>query len=179
MYWETILSMVREKHNFAGRLIVLIESHAEELTRGTVQKLQDSPHTPAYRNLSYNDLYAKVFEVYNNLGRWLLEKTDGAIQTEYNDLGQRRFKEGIPLNEVIWALVLTKRHLHSYISAWALADSAVELYRRQELDRMIGQFFDRAICYTVEGYEQVRGSEPPDGAGLAPTQGETHGGWVL
>ncbi len=178
--------MVRERHNFAGRLIVLIESHAEELTRGTVQKLQTSPHTPSYRNLSFNDLYAKVFEVYNNFGRWLLEKADSAIQSEYCDLGEQRLKEGIPLNEVIWALVLTKRHLHGYVSAWALADSAVELYRRQEFDRMIGQFFDRAICYTVEGYERLRqretppgGSEAAQGEGLQAAHGGSRGGWVL
>jgi hypothetical protein len=168
--------MVRETNSLAGRLIALIESHAEELTRGTVQKLQANPHTPSYRNLSYNDVYGKVFDVYNNIGRWLLEKTDRAIQTEYNELGERRLKEGIPLSEVVWALVLTKRHLHMYVSAWAFADSAVELYRRQEFDRMIGQFFDRAICYTVEGYEHMRESD------LAKDHVGAHehaGGWVL
>jgi len=171
--------MVRERHNLAGRLIALIENHAEELTRGTVQKLQTNPHTQSYRNLSFNDLYGKVFDVYQNFGRWLLEQTDTAIRTEYNDLGERRFKEGIALSEVIWALVLTKRHLHSYVSAWAFVDSAVELYRRQEFDRMIGQFFDRAICYTVEGYDRMRQSGSAEQDDLAPTHEETHGGWVL
>lgn len=169
--------MVRETHSLAGRLIALIESHAEELTRGTVQKLQTNPHTPSYRNLSYNDVYGKVFDVYNNLGRWLLEKTDRAIESEYNDLGERRSNEGIPLSQVVWALVLTKRQLHSYVSAWAFADSAVELYRRQEFDRIIGQFFDRAICYTVAGYERMHESDSAQDHVAAHE--ETRGGWVL
>jgi len=29
----------------------------------------------------------------------------------------------------------------------------LELYQQQEFDRLIGNFFDRAICHTAEGYE--------------------------
>ncbi|HTU35429.1 MAG TPA: hypothetical protein VMF66_16620, partial [Candidatus Acidoferrum sp.] len=39
---------------------------------------------------------------------------------------------------------------------WGLADSAVELYRQQELDKLVGHFFDRAMCYMAEGYERAR-----------------------
>jgi hypothetical protein len=145
-----------ETRHFAGRLIALIESDAADLTQRTVQAVQTSRHTPSYRHLSYHDLYGKAYDVYHQFGQWLLENTDAAIQTRYHDLGEQRFNEGIPIGEVLWALVLTKNHLRSHLAAWALADSAVELYRQQELDRMVGQFFDRAMCYTVEGYERAR-----------------------
>jgi hypothetical protein len=178
--------MVREKHNFAGRLIVLIESHADELTRGTVEKLRASPHTRSYRNLPLEELSAKVYDVYHDLGLWLLEKTDSAIQSRYNELGERRFREGVPLREVLWAMVLTKQHLRNYIAAWALADSAVELYRQQELERLIGLFFDRAMVYTTEGYERLReGGKSSTEAGSSAEvvsspvrHGGSHG-WVL
>jgi hypothetical protein len=145
-----------DTQHFAGRLIALIESDAADLTRRTVEVLQTSRHTPSYRHLAFRDLYAKAYDVYHQFGRWLLENTDGAIQTRYHDLGTQRFNENIPVSEVLWALVLTKNHLRSHLSSWGLADSAVELYRHQELDRLISQFFDRAMCYTVEGYEQAR-----------------------
>lgn len=147
---------MRETQHLADRLIVLIESEAAELTRRTVEVLQTSPHTSSYRNLSFRDLYAKAYDVYHQFGRWLLENTDAAIQNRYHDLGELRFHERIPLHELLWALVLTKNHLRNYLSAWALADSAVELYRQQELDRLVSQFFDRAMCYAVEGYERAR-----------------------
>lgn len=142
--------------HFSSRLISLIESDAVELTRRTIETLQTSTHTPAYRRLSFDDLYAKVFDVYHQFGRWILENTDSAIQTRYRNLGEQRYHERIPLHEFLWALVLTKNHLRRHLSAWALADSAVELYRQQELDRIIAQFFDRATCYAAEGYEQAR-----------------------
>ena len=142
--------------HFSSRLISLIESDAAELTKRTVETLQTSRHTPSYRHLAYRDLYAKAFDVYHQFGRWLLENTDAAIQTRYQDLGEQRFHEQIPLSQLLWALVLTKNHLRRHLSAWALADSAVELYRQQELDRLVSQFFDRALCYAAEGYERAR-----------------------
>jgi hypothetical protein len=140
---------------FASRLIALVESDAADLTQRTVEALQTNRHTPSYRKLAFQDLYAKAYDVYHQFGRWLLENADGVIQTRYQDLGHQRFHEGIPLSEVLWALILTKQHLRRHLSAWALADSAVELYRQQELDRLVAQFFDRAVCYTAEGYERA------------------------
>jgi hypothetical protein len=35
-----------------------------------------------------------------------------------------------------------------------LADSPLELHREQELYRLIGHFFDRAVCYAAEAYER-------------------------
>ena len=35
-----------------------------------------------------------------------------------------------------------------------MVDSAVELYQEQELHRLLGHFFDKAIYYTVRAYER-------------------------
>ena len=135
------------------RLIRMIETHAVELTRGAVEKLQSSPHTPSYNRLSPEELYHQLFEVYHDLGRWLLKNTDQAIRARYGRLGRQRFKEGIPLAEVLWALVLTKDYLRERIGMFMSADSALELHREQEMYRLIGSFFDRAVCYAAEAYE--------------------------
>jgi len=89
-----------------------------------------------------------------NLGRWLCDKTEPVIRSWYNELGEKRFKEGVPIQEILWALVLTKHRLTDYLDTCALADSAIELYRQQELDRLVCRFFDRAVCYAAEGYER-------------------------
>jgi hypothetical protein len=138
----------------SDRLIKTIEIHAEELTRGAVKKLQSSPHTRSYHGLSPDELNRWLFDVYHDLGRWLLKNTDHAIQVRYSELGKRRFEEGIPLAEVLWALVLTKDHLRECIGTSMSADSALELHREQEIYRLIGRFFDRAVCYAAEAYER-------------------------
>lgn len=134
--------------------IRIIESHAEEFTRGAVERLQNSSHTRCYHGLSPDKLYHWLFEVYHDLGRWLLRNTDREIQARYSELGKQRFKEGIPLAEVLWALVLTKEHLRERVGNTMSADSALELHREQEIYRLIGRFFDRASCYAAEAYER-------------------------
>ena len=136
------------------RLIRIIETHAEELTRGAVKKLQSSAHTRSYHSLSSDELHHRLFEVYHDLGRWLFKNTDHEIQVRYDELGKQRFKEGVPLAEFLWALVLTKDHLRECVAHTMTADSALELHREQEIYRLIGRFFDRAVCYAAEAYER-------------------------
>jgi len=145
---------VHENLMLSGRVIRIIESRAEELTRGVVKKLQSSPQTRSYHELSPEDLHHRVFEVYHDLGGWLLKNTDHAIRGRYNELGEQRFNEGIPIAEVLWALILTRDYLRDYVATSMLVDSTLELYREQELNRLIGRFFDRAVCYAAEGYER-------------------------
>jgi hypothetical protein len=138
----------------SDQLIRIIESHAEELTRGTLEVLQSSPHTRAYHGLSANELHDRLFEIYHDLGHWLLWNTDQSIQARYEELGKQRFKESVPLAQVLWSLVLIKEHLRDSIGSSMSADSALELHRERELFRLIGRFFDRALCYTAEAYER-------------------------
>lgn len=138
----------------SDRLIKIVENHAEELTRGAVKKLQVSPHTPSYHHLPADDLYQRAYEVYHDLERWLLKNTEQAIRGRYHELGVQRCREGIPLPEVLWALVLTKDHLREWIGASISVDSALDLFRQQEVYRLIGHFFDRAVCYAAEAYER-------------------------
>jgi hypothetical protein len=136
----------------SDRPIRTIENHAGELARGAVKRLQASPHTRSYHRLSADELHQRLYEVYHDLDRWLLKNADQAIQARYDELGMQRFKEGIPLPEVLWALVLTKDHLREWIGASISVDSALDLFRQQEIYRLIGHFFDRAACYAAEAY---------------------------
>lgn len=140
--------------NLSDRLIRIIERNAEELTQGTVKKLQTNRLTKSYHDLPYEDLHRRVYAVYHDLGRWLWEKSTDSVQAWYNGLGEERCREGVPLAEVLWALVLTKERLLEYLSAYGLADSAIELYQQQEFERLVGHFFDRAVCFAADGYER-------------------------
>lgn len=137
------------------RLVRLIEDHAEELTRGLLDDLMTNARTPAYHKISHAELHHRTYDVYRHLGQWLGHTTDESIEATYRDLGKRRFAEGIRLSEVVYALTLAKYHLREFIRTRGLVDSAMELYQEQELQRLVGRFFDRAIYYTIRGYESV------------------------
>lgn len=142
------------------RLVRMIEDHAEQLTRGVLDDLQTNSRTPAYHKLDREELHRRVYDVYRNLGRWLGEKAEEPIATFYSNLGRRRCAEGIPVSEVVYALILIKYHLRDYIRAAGLVDSAMELYQEQELHRLVGHFFDKATYHTVCGYEGAAAERP-------------------
>jgi hypothetical protein len=144
----------------SARLIQMIEEHAEQLTRGVLNDLVGNPHTPHFHALSSDELHRRVYDVYHNLGRWLGDKTEEQLEATYGGLGRTRCREGVPLSEVVYALVLIKDHLREYIRAVGLVDSAVELYLEEELHLSIGRFFDRALYHTVKGYEDEASSRP-------------------
>jgi hypothetical protein len=137
----------------AARLVRAIEDHAEDLTRGVLDDLGTNPHTPSYHVLSRTELHGRVYEVYRNLGRWLGEDAEAAVDVTYSAVGRERRAEGIPLSEVVYALILTRHHLRDYVLRSGLVASVVDLYQEEDLNLRLDLFFDRALYYTVKGYE--------------------------
>ena len=135
------------------RLVHMIEDHADELTRGVIRALQSDPRTPHYHHLTYEELHYRTYSVYHNLGHWLSRNNEEPVEGAYTDLAKRRFSEGVPLHEVILALQVLRHHLSDYVRAVGLMDSAMELHQELELQRLAGDFFDKAIYYTVRAYE--------------------------
>ena len=139
------------------RLVAMIEDHAEQLTSGLVNDLQRHPRVRGYHRLAPLELHNRAYDVYHNLSKWVGRGSESEIELSYTDLGRRRYREGIPLSEVIFALLLTKEHLLTYVRTSGLADTALDLYQELELVQMVSQFFDKAIYHAARGFELARG----------------------
>ena len=139
----------------SDRLVQIIQDHARELTQGVLNDLAKNPRTAAYHMLPRTELHNRVYDVYRNLGQWITEKAEGPVSSTYMALGRTRRAEGIPLQQVVQALIVTKRHIVSYVRSSLPVDTAVELHQEEELNLMLGRFFDNAIYFTVKGYEQA------------------------
>jgi len=144
----------------SARLVQIIEDHAEQLTRGLIEDLLNNKHTPHYHHLTHEEMHHRIYDVYRNLGRWLSDETESAIESSYTHLGKKRLAEGIPLNEVVYSLGLTKNHLLEYIHFSGMIDTAVDLHGDRELQRLVGRFFDKAVYYTVKGFEHEAAWQP-------------------
>lgn len=138
----------------SAKLVQLIEEHAEQLTQEFLKDVQTNPKTSSYHNVSTDELHSRTYEVYKNLSDWLIDKTEKDVEEKYLALGKRRRTEKIPLSQVIYALALTKSHLIDYVKRSGLADTALEFYQELELFHLVTQFYDRAIYYTICGYEE-------------------------
>lgn len=150
------------------RLIKLIETHAESLTREVVGDLLTNEHTRSHIRIPKEELGPRVFALYQNLGNWIGDPKDDAIRTEYEEWGRIRCGQGIPLSEIVYSLILTKKHLRQYIREHGFVEFSgdritsgelvpLELYSIQELNYVVGDFFDRALYYLTRGYEMAYG----------------------
>jgi hypothetical protein len=146
-----------------GRLIKMIEDHAEELTARLVRELKSNPRCSAYQKVEDEELKRRAYAVYKNLGAWLGEKTSEDIKDYFVKLGEQRYLEGIPLSHLISALTITRNELRRYIDSEGLLGTSLELYQELELIHSITIFFDRAIYYAILGYERCYEEGRPRG----------------
>jgi hypothetical protein len=139
----------------AYRLVRLIETHSDALAAGLLDKVEHSELARSYLNVPPADLKQRVYEIYRHLGEWLLGKSAFDIKQRYEEIGARRAHQGVPLSELIWAIVLTKENLWDFLKQESLLERPVEVFGELEVLQLLEQFFDRAIYYASVGHERA------------------------
>jgi len=149
----------------AAKLVELIEIHAPRLTSDVARDLMTNERTRGFRVVPLPDLEQRIFQILNHLGNWIGDPRSEKVQTEFTDWGRRRFDQGIPLNELIFAVIVIKQHLRRYINDNGLVDASfprvehdyvlpLHLHSLQELNSRVGRFFDEALYCLSLGYEE-------------------------
>ncbi|MFO7865467.1 MAG: hypothetical protein R6V02_01460 [Candidatus Aminicenantes bacterium] len=142
-------------YSVSHKLVNLIERSADEITLNWLRDIKQNSGMPTYHAYDENLLYDRAFRVYSQLGKWISrETTKQEIAEHYESLGAERRREGFALSEVVQALIRTRRHLWLKIMSEGLMDNVLELNQAMELSNRVILFFDRAIYYTVLGYEK-------------------------
>ncbi|HEX9111977.1 MAG TPA: hypothetical protein VF845_10900 [Terriglobales bacterium] len=151
----------------AYRLVRLIETHSDVLASGLLAKVQSSELTRSYRNVAPEELRQRVYEIYRNLGDWLLGKSAFDIEQRYEEIGTRRVHQGVPISELIWVIILTKENLWEFLKKESVMERPVEVFGELEMMQLLDQFFDRAIYYASVGYERALSAHEMPHAGVA------------
>jgi hypothetical protein len=149
-----------------ARLLQLIHSHAGTLSREVVDDLMTNERTAAFRRLNPAEVETRVAAVFYGLSKWLDDADHDAVRDEYEEMGRTRFRQGVPVSELLYALVITKSHLRGYIREHGLVDFAgdrvapqellpLELHSIQDFNYRVGEFFDRALYHLARGYEDA------------------------
>ena len=148
----------------SARLIELIQTNAEHLTRDVLKDYATNPRTRHWSVVPGPELEQRIISTYRNLGNWISDPREEAVQAEYEEWGRKRYRNGIPLSEVVFAVILLKNHLRKYIREHGLVEHSrdrhasgeilpVHLYGIQELNYLVGDFFDKALYHLARGYE--------------------------
>jgi hypothetical protein len=137
------------------KLVHLIEYHSGNLAASLQHRVEHSERAGSYRNVPPQELQKVVSEIYHHLGTWLLNKTESDIQQRYTAIGARRAEQRVPLSELVWVIVLTKRNLYEFINDMSFPGRSVDAAEKQEMLQRLDQFFEHAIHAAVSGYERA------------------------
>jgi hypothetical protein len=158
----------------SAKLIELIEIQAGRLTRDVTRDLMTNERTRGFRVVEERDLEQRMFQLYHHLGDWIGHPKSEKVEAEFTEWGRRRFSQGIPLSEIVYAIIVLKQHLRRYIRDHGLVDAAfprseadyvlpMHLHSLQDLNTRVGEFFDEALYFLACGYEAASweaGSKP-------------------
>ena len=152
------------------RLVQLIERHSDELATELVAKLEASSRTSDLHKVPGEELQRRIHEILQHLSEWLLTKTGHDIEQRYFEIGERRASQGVALSDFCWAIAMTKEHLWAFLQRQGFLRGPVEIYGEMELLHLLDQFFDRALCFAAEGYEQYIQQQVTRSVGSSPTE---------
>ena len=148
----------------AARLVELIEIHATGLASDVIQDLITNERTRGFRQVKRDDLETRIFDLLQHLGDWIGDPKAYRVEAEFADWGRRRFGQGIPLSEIVYAIITLKQHLHRYIRDNGLVDAVfprvdgdyvlpMHMQGLQDLNTTVSAFFDEALYHLARGYE--------------------------
>jgi len=143
----------------AYRLLRLVETHSDKLAIALLERTNHSPLLPNYNNVPSEELRERVHEIYQHLAEWLLGRGDMDVEKRYLEIGSKRAQQDVPLSQLIWAIILTKKNLWDFVKQEAVLDQPVEIAGELEVEELVDQFFDRAIYYAAVGYERYRSDQ--------------------
>lgn len=136
------------------RLVRLIENHSERLSETLLERLKSCDKCRAFQKVPAGEFRQRVYEIYQHLGEWLLGKKEEDIARRYQQIGARRAAQGVPLSQLVFAIVLVRDHLWDYLKREAVVEKPVEVFGELEMLQLLEQFFDKALYYAAIGYEQ-------------------------
>lgn len=140
----------------ALKLVQHLRADADSMSERLLEKIRSSRRcselllkVPADEHKRY------AVDIYRDLMDWLVAETDSLIEARYVELGKLRAQQGIPFGHLFWAVCITRDFLCDYIQQECLIDEPVEFWGGVMLIRSLNQFFDRALYFSLIGYQNA------------------------
>jgi hypothetical protein len=143
------------------RFVRMIETHSEELATALLEATRASNRTAQYvSKVDDDDLKAKVHDIYKHLGEWLTAKSEADVEKRYLEIGRLRAQQGVPLSQLLWAIMLVKDTLIEFLKKESVTDAPFEVFGELQMLQALEQFFDHALYFAALGHEHAPAKQP-------------------
>lgn len=130
-----------------------VDSYGEEIARLWLQDLRAGAQTASYKVVSDEELVNASGFTLDQVGHYFSgKKSDQNVGEFFHKIGRTRASQGLPLPELVCAILLMKREIWTTARTHGVWESAMDLQKAMDLNRELGRFFDRAVYYATAGY---------------------------
>ncbi|MFA5182365.1 MAG: hypothetical protein WC405_13675 [Syntrophales bacterium] len=138
------------------KLIDLVDKHAERIAEQWAKNVVKNPMTPYYQKLAADRLVPQAARLYHKFRDLFMEpKRAEASDGFFSKYAEERYREGVPLHEAIYALILMRRQIWLYAEFQATFSTAVE--KQQAIDSVTRTMlmFDYAMYFITKKYREL------------------------
>lgn len=139
----------------ATKLVKIIEKNSDVIADRWVDDVTTLPYTRSYWNVPRDELHERAASVCNRMGYFLGRRLPKErLASFFRRVGKSRRADGYPVEEVVMAFLLLKRHIWLFVLQEGFLTTNLELYQGLELNNRVVLYFDRAIYYVTQAYSE-------------------------
>lgn len=141
---------------YATKLIDFIETKSEEMAKQWAADVRKNPRTPSYHVIPEEKVIPQAIFFYTHFRQMFFTKNPyDTAKGFFARYAEERFRDKIPLQEALYALILMRRHLWLYAEFRTAYETSVDLHQMAEgLNRTI-LMFDYAMYQITEKYQEL------------------------
>lgn len=139
----------------SDELINAIQVNSDKIITLWLNDISKNPSTKSYHNFDKNELYDRANYIIGQLNTWLKgTKEEMEFRSFYFELGKKRKKDKVPIEELISSVSILKKHIWMFIYSYSVWEKVIDIYRIFEFGERLVYFFDKAAYYMILGYNQ-------------------------
>lgn len=142
---------------FADKLLEVTEQHADKLSAQWCKAVKSNRHTPWFQSMKQEDCIAFAVDFYKNFRNvYFDEKPYKKLEKYFVNYAEENFRNGVPLGEAIYALIMLRRHIWLFADFQALFISAMDQHRAVETINRTIRVFDQGIYIIIRRYGELQ-----------------------
>ncbi len=138
---------------FADKLIEVLEKHTVEISERWGKAVCTNSRTPSFHSLDPDQYVPHAVRFYKNIGKLYFSKKPHTEEMEYFlNFAEEMYGTGVPLHEVIYALMLMRRHIWLFADFNVLFVTTLEMHQAVESINRTILMFDHIIHSVAKRY---------------------------
>ena len=141
---------------FADKLLEVTEQNAGQIAVQWCKAVKSNRHTPWFQSMKQEDCTAFALDFYKNFRNvYFDEKPYKKLGKYFVNYAEESFRNGVPLEEAIYALIMLRRQIWLFADFQALFVTAMDQHRAVETVNRTIRVFDQGIYIIIKRYREL------------------------